>query len=191
MISDAASAKPPLKRWTIGEYHRLITLGALTPDDHVELIEGEIVAKRPQNPTHYAAIVRISEALRKAFASDVVRVQGPITLADSEPEPDVSVAIGPAERYDSHHPGAEDLRLVVEVASTSLPYDDGPKAAMYARAGIAALWVADVSGLRLIVRAGPRSDGEWTSRDEYDVNATFRTAHGHNEIIVASLFARL
>jgi Uma2 family endonuclease len=41
----------------------------------------------------------------------------------SEPEPDISIARGPAERYDERHPTPEDLLLVVEVSDPTLVLD--------------------------------------------------------------------
>jgi hypothetical protein len=45
-----------------------------------------------------------------------VRIEDAVRLADSEPEPEVSVARGEIEDYADRHPGPADLAMVVEVA---------------------------------------------------------------------------
>jgi Uma2 family endonuclease len=52
-------------------------------------------------------------------------------------------------------PTPSELHLVVEVADSSLGQDLNTKAALYARAGIAEYWVADVQSSRLIVHRQP------------------------------------
>jgi Uma2 family endonuclease len=41
-----------VRRWTRGEYGRMVDAGILGPRDRVELIEGEIVQITPQNEPH-------------------------------------------------------------------------------------------------------------------------------------------
>ena len=38
-----------LKRWSREEYDRLVAAGILSPESQVELVDGEIVEKMPQN----------------------------------------------------------------------------------------------------------------------------------------------
>ena len=51
------------------------------------------------------------------------------------------------------------MLLVVEVADTSLAYDRGTKAPLYARYGIPELWIADLGGERLEVYREPSPTG--------------------------------
>ena len=53
--------------WTREKYEHATELGLLGPDDHVELIEGEIVQKMPQNSPHSTAVILGLEALRTAL----------------------------------------------------------------------------------------------------------------------------
>src|SRR5438067_7826933 len=75
-----------LHRFTVADYHRMIDAGILTPNDKVELLEGWIVNKMPQNPPHITSITRVLRWLSKILAEEdwTVRGQGPITLSDSE-----------------------------------------------------------------------------------------------------------
>jgi Uma2 family endonuclease len=140
----------PVRRFTVAEYHRLIQTGMLTEDDPVELLEGWIVPKMPRNPVHDATIAIVSELLRVLMPKGWhVRIQSAITTDDSEPEPDLVVTRGVSRDYLSRHPGPADIALVVEVADSSLERDREAKARLYARAGIPAYWVVNLSDLRV------------------------------------------
>jgi Uma2 family endonuclease len=68
----------------------------------------------------------------------VVRREDPLTLADSEPEPDVAVVKGsPSDFVDAHPVTAE---LVVEVAVSS-PGLDRENISLYAEAGVKEYWI--------------------------------------------------
>jgi Uma2 family endonuclease len=38
----------PYKRWTVEDYHQMITAGILTTNDRVELLSGQIIEMVPQ-----------------------------------------------------------------------------------------------------------------------------------------------
>ncbi len=134
-----------VKRWTREQYDTLVRHGVLGEDDHVQLIEGEIVEMAPQGPPHMTAISLVAEALREAFGDGYhCRVQGPLALSrDSEPEPDVAVIRGSPRDFAREHPATADL--VVEVADTTGDFDRHRKGPMYAAAGIPEYWVVDVT----------------------------------------------
>src|SRR5438105_14526377 len=92
----------PIHRFTVDDYHRMIDAGVITPNNKVELLEGWIVDKMPQNPPHATSITRVLIWLAKLLSEDewTVRGQCPITLENSEPEPDIAVARGPNDRYE-------------------------------------------------------------------------------------------
>ena len=73
------------------------------------------------------------------------RVQNPLRLDDgSEPEPDLMLLRPPKSRYRTRHPGPEDVLLLVEVSDSTLTFDRTTKLALYARAGIADVWVVNL-----------------------------------------------
>lgn len=114
----------PVKRWTVSEYHNLIRLGVLTEDHPYELIEGWLVTKLIRNPPHDYAISRLNQILTRTVPDNfVVRPQLAITLDDGEPEPDFSIVIGPAEKYEESHPTASEILLVIEIADSTLARD--------------------------------------------------------------------
>jgi len=130
-----------------------------------EILDGEIVNKMGQKPTHYLSISLLTQWANRAFGDPFVRVQGPIALPApddeySEPEPDVAVTYEPTTAYADRHPGPEDLLLVVEVSDTTLRSDLLVKARLYARAGIAEYWALDLNARQLYIHRTP-AHGEY------------------------------
>ncbi|TFI53697.1 hypothetical protein BLD44_016235 [Mastigocladus laminosus UU774] len=52
-----------------------------------------------------------------------VRFNRPVTLSDSEPEPDVAIVHLPESAYTARHPVPKDIFWIIEVAKTSLNKD--------------------------------------------------------------------
>ena len=151
---------PQVRHWTREEYLRMAEAGIFAPGERVELIEGEIIAMTPQKSPHAAAVWLAQEALRLAFGPGFhVRSQLPLTLGpESEPEPDAAVVRGTARDYVDSHPTT--ATLVVEVADTTLEFDRGRKAAMYARAAIPEYWILNLPDrvLEVFLDPGPLPD---------------------------------
>lgn len=151
----------PVRRFTVDEYHSMIATGVLHDGEPYELLEGWIVAKMPQDPIHAGTIEVVAEVLRSHLpAGWCVRGQGPVTLLESEPEPDVVVARGRAADYLKRHPAPADVALMVEVANTTLAFDRRLKARIYARAGIPAYWIINVADRRVEAFTDPDSAAE-------------------------------
>jgi Uma2 family endonuclease len=149
----------PLKRWSTDEYHRLIAAGILTPDDRVELLDGQIVEMVPQDPPHASTTDEGSDYLKALFAGLAkVRAQLPITLApDSEPEPDIAIVRIDPNRYRERHPGPQDIFLLIEIADSTLSRDRNRKAKVYAKAGIREYWIVNIGQQQLIVLKDPQA----------------------------------
>jgi Uma2 family endonuclease len=154
IVEQPVTATLPRRRWTRDEYYRMAEAGIFKPGERVELIDGEVVEKvSPQSPPHANATVVVSEALRAAFhEGHHVRVQVPLLLGSSEPEPDVAVVAGHPRDFSDHPTAAV---LVVEVAQSSLAADRSEKASLYARAGIADYWIVNLVDRRLEVYRDP------------------------------------
>jgi len=128
-----------LRNFSRRDYENMIRAGILGEDEHLELVGGRIVVMSPEGPVHAGAIDLCAEILRRTFGPDhTVRVQHPLAIdKDDEPEPDIAVVRGGPRDHLTEHP--RDAVLVVEVAESSLAYDRGDKALLYARAGFAEL----------------------------------------------------
>jgi Uma2 family endonuclease len=79
----------------------------------------------------------------------------PITLQQSEPEPDMAIVRLPESRYDERHPGAEDIFWLIEISDTTLSIDLNKKKQIYAAAGINEYWVMNVNANSLTVFCQP------------------------------------
>ena len=156
---------PPVHRFTLAEYHWMGEAGILTENDRCELIRGVIREKPVIKPPHKKAVRRLLAILAPLFKDDfVVDSQGPITLSDSEPEPDLSIAVGPEQLYDERNPGPKDLVLVIEVSDSTLSYDRGEKLELYARDRLPVYWIVNLIDHRIEVYTQPRGGKNPTYR---------------------------
>ena len=135
------------RRFTADEYQAMGRAGILRKDDRVELIDGEVLAMSPIGPPHIGAVNRLTRLFsRRAGDEAVVQVQGAVRLdMHSEPQPDLVLLRPRADFYGTTLAGPADILLAVEVAQSSLAYDRGVKADLYARRGIAEYWLVDLN----------------------------------------------
>lgn len=156
--------------------------GILSEDDRVELIEGEIVEISPIGSHHAACVKRLNSLLTSHMGNvAIVSVQDPIRLDDySEPEPDIALLRRRDDFYAGAHPSPADVLLVVEVADSSVEYDRSVKVPLYARAGIAEVWLIDLAQDAIEIYVQP-------------VNGKYQTSQhaGRGETIVSQTIANL
>lgn len=118
--------------------------GILHEDDRVELIEGKIFEMTPIGSRHVKCVMQLTRLLAPLIGDRVlVGVQNPVRLGEhGEPQPDLAVVR--ARDYEDSLPGPEDVLLLIEVSDTTLAYDRDVKLPLYARAGIAEVWIVDL-----------------------------------------------
>ncbi|MGI0491198.1 Uma2 family endonuclease [Alkalinema pantanalense CENA528] len=147
-----------LTKWSIDDYHRMIDAGILH-DRRVELLAGDIVEMTPEKPIHYNTANLSADYLRELLRDRAyVRFNGPITLATSEPEPDIAIVQRPGTQYNDRHPHPDDIFWLIEVANSSLQTDLTLKAALYAQAAIPEYWVIDLADRQLHLLRQPQGD---------------------------------
>ncbi len=145
----------PTFRFSRSLYDQMVERGLLE-DQHVELIEGEILQMSPIYRPHVTACALVAELLRKVFESQGhVLVQSPLGVGDSEPQPDIAVVPGSPRDYENHPDSA---LLVVEISDTSLRFDRKTKASLYASAGIPEYWILNLRDRQLEVFREPKRD---------------------------------
>lgn len=139
----------------------MIATGILCTDEHVELLEGQIVEMSPQLPPHASTTQRTARHLDRLLEGQAyVRMQLPVTLKPkSEPEPDIAVVRLSQNEYADQHPTPSEIFLLVEVADTTLENDLKQKALTYAKAGIADYWILDVNDRQVYVLRTPTPEG--------------------------------
>jgi Uma2 family endonuclease len=159
--SSQAAHEPAPYKLTVDAYHALAKAGHLREDARVELIDGVILEMSPIGWPHGRIGGRVTRELVRAVGE-----RGFVVPNDSLPmrpwnEPQPDLVVYPASALDeaSARPQAPEVLLVVEVSESSLQFDRGRKAAVYARGGVREYWIVDCAGRRVEVRRGPRGDG--------------------------------
>jgi Uma2 family endonuclease len=134
----------PRRRFTVDEYYRMAETGILSPDERVELIEGEIIEMAAIGPRHAMCVDRIDEVMREKLGRTVhIRAQNPIRLSNiTEPQPDITIAR--RADYSTHHPVGEDVFLAIEVSDSTLEKDRTLKQKAYANANIPEFWIVNL-----------------------------------------------
>jgi Uma2 family endonuclease len=115
------------------------------------------MAMPPVGFNHRYVVQETASALREALPTGWdLFVQQPITLANSEPEPDVTIFRGRNSDYRDRHPGAADVGLVIEAADTSLAMDREYKLQIYAASNIVEYWILNLIERQIEVYRDPK-----------------------------------
>lgn len=148
---------------SVAQYDRMIEAGILPENEHIELIEGEIIEMAALGRRHASRVNLLAESLtEQSRRRYIVSVQNPIQLDDlSEPEPDIALLTRRDDFYRHQLPHPADVLLVIEVADSSLEYDRRTKLPLYARAAIREFWLVNLIEERIEIYTEP-SNGAYT-----------------------------
>lgn len=150
------------RKFTISEYHQMAEKGIFLEDDKIELIKGEIIQMSPIGSRHAAYVRRLTQLFsQKLGQKALISVQNPIDLGDdiSEPQPDLAILSYQDDFYLNGHPQPQDILLLIEIADSSLIYDQEVKAPLYATARITELWLVNLIEQRLEIYRQPTANG--------------------------------
>jgi Uma2 family endonuclease len=157
----------PRRAFTVEDISRMIEAGIIREDEKFELIEGEIVMMAAKGIVHERIKSALLIAVARALPDDLtVGVEATLQLTNTIMlEPDI--AVFPKELFKKSSVGFAQLDpgeayLVIEVAASSLAYDKGLKARLYARHRVREFWVVDANERATWVHTGPSGDG-WSS----------------------------
>jgi Uma2 family endonuclease len=169
-ITTAAEGLPR-RRFTVAEVKAMVAAGVMEEDEHVELNGGELVQVFPElvpmSPKgRHPRVVKSSLVDRwiRGRPEDC-RLTQETTFRLSEDtylEPDIVVyprAIGLKGLTGTN------VLLVVEIADSSLRYDMGRKATLYASFGVRQLWVIDAVRLTARLYRIPAAGGYQEASD--------------------------
>jgi Uma2 family endonuclease len=162
-VTSAAEGLPR-RRFTVAEVEAMVAAGVMEEDERVELIGGELVPMSPKGNHHEVVKTALLARWYRASPGDVLLTpETTFRLSeDTYLEPDI--VIYPRTSGLRGLTGASVL-LVVEIADSSLRYDTGRKAALYASFGIRELWVIDAVRLTTRVFREPAADLYRDARD--------------------------
>ncbi|QUS62538.1 Uma2 family endonuclease (plasmid) [Synechocystis sp. PCC 7339] len=135
------------RKFTVEQYHQMAEQGILDHQEHLELIQGEIITMSPIGFRHAFVTTYLSNWFaRQLGQKTIVYSQNPIQLNNkSQPQPDVALLKPVDDFYDYRLPGAEDILLLIEVADSSLTYDQTIKVPLYAQHQIPEVWLIDLT----------------------------------------------
>lgn len=151
---------PEVVPMTVAALRLLDEQGFFANDNHRhELIDGVLVMVPPPGTGHQTTEARATKGLFKALAAagliDALRLQTGGGIAFGERTllgPDLMVVREPGGPREWT---PDDVIIMIEIAWSSLAFDIGNKAKLYAAAGIADYWVLDVADQAVIIHRDP------------------------------------
>lgn len=178
----------------LDEYDQMIRSGVFDGPNQrrIELIYGELRDMSPISEFHEVLVDVLTEWSFETLPekSAWIRVQNSVGIPelDSAPEPDIGWM---ARRdYTLQRPRPDDVLLIIEVANSSLRFDRGEKADLYATAGIKDYWIVNIPQRLVEVHRKPR-DGRYCEIDSVGSGAVQPLAFPDIELDAETLFARL
>ena len=173
------------RAFTVAEILCMQDIGIIGEDERFELLEGDIVLMQAKNFAHERIKLALNRLLSRALPETLqLGVETTLYLSDRTfLEPDLTVFA----MMNTEHVRGSDVLLAIEVAHTTLRYDLGCKAELYARYGVRELWVIDAQTLQTHRHRTP-TDGHWGTVDLLDGGAvlTHPSAPGFS-IVLADL----
>ena len=169
----------PRRAFTVEDIARMMDAGIIGEEEKFELIEGEIVMMAAKGIAHERIKSALTVAVVRALPDHLtVGVEATLRLTNTIMlEPDI--AVFPKELFNKSVAGFAQLdpgeaHLVIEVAASSLAYDKGLKARLYARHRVRELWVIEANERITWVHTGANDDG-WSSIVERGPQDTLTT----------------
>jgi Uma2 family endonuclease len=146
------------RSFTVAEVLRMQDAGIISDEENFELIEGEIVPMQAKTHAHELIKSALTLAVARSLPDDLwFGVETTIYLsANTFVEPDLVIY---PRGIKLEEVKGSDILLAIEVAVTSLAYDRGLKARLYARHSVSELWVIDAERRRTFVLSGPGPAG--------------------------------
>ena len=149
----------PRRRFTVAEIEAMVAKGIIGEDERFELIGGEVVPMSPKGNRHELVKAALQQYWFPRIVGTPINLITETTLRTGEDEflePDFLFwpRAVPLESVT-----AAVALLIVEVSDTSLGYDLGRKAGIYARLGLQELWVVDANPLVTTIHRDPGPSG--------------------------------
>jgi len=159
-VLESPGIRDAILRLDVDQYHRLCSSGIIS--ERTELLDGVVVEKMGKSPLHTWTVAVLEDWLRNHLRDGLLlRVEQPLTLGNSEPEPDLAVIAGCRDDFQKCHPSS--ALLVVEVAITTADLDQA-KSAVYAHAGIVQYLLVMPEQKQVIVFEDPSETSYTTKR---------------------------
>jgi len=170
-ILEIPEVRQRVSRLSVEEYHRLNEFN--DNGRRTELVRGIVIEKMSKSPQHRVLASRLYQLLLALLAEGYSAwKEEPLTLADSEPEPDISVTHGSESDFAESHPTTAELVIEVAVSSATL---DRENTSLYAEAGVKEYWIVLGPEKRLEVYRQPEN-GRYRESLQYGPADTLQCA---------------
>ncbi|MDN2565489.1 Uma2 family endonuclease [Aquibium sp. A9E412] len=158
------------RAFTVKDVLRMVEAGIIGHDERFELIGGEIVPMSPKGIRHERFKQWVMEQLVRGLPDHLKTIPETTFYLSEDTFLEPDFVVYPAEGgLESLSPGT--CLLAIEIADSSLAYDLGRKARLYAEFAIGELWVFDVNDLKATVHRDP-ADGRYRSVETHGFDAT-------------------
>jgi Uma2 family endonuclease len=146
------------RRWTVAEIEAMVVAGIIDEDERFELIDGEVVPMSPKGIRHEV----IKGSLNKWWLQRLP--SGFNFIPETTFRISASTFLEPDFVFFSSETKLANLKpsnalLAVEVADTSLRYDTGRKAVIYAANSVRELWTINAETLQTHIFTKPSAEG--------------------------------
>ena len=146
------------RAFTVRDVIRMVEMGVLGRDERFELIGGEIVPMSPKGIRHERLKGWLNERLVKGLPGDLQTIPETTFYLSDDTFIEPDFVIYPRES-GLEQLSPETCLLAIEIADSSLSYDLGRKARLYAEFAIAELWVIDVGTMTVTRHGEPVAEG--------------------------------
>ena len=158
--TNSQSALMARRCFSVADVEAMFDADILSREEKIELIDGEIITKNSQMMPHAVLKSRLSRRFAQLLPESFDIIIEGTTLLNAQTliEPDILIAMrlpGDERRYVD----STELLLAIKIADTSLAYNLGTKALLYAGANIPELWVVDLNHAKTWVHREPTLTG--------------------------------
>ncbi|MFN0127202.1 MAG: Uma2 family endonuclease [Verrucomicrobiales bacterium] len=152
---ESPRMRAQVHKLSVAAYHALGAAGVMP--ERTELLRGVVFDKMPKSSLHVWMVRALSRIITNQLPNELdLRVEQPLTLADSEPEPDLCVVPSRPDDYLKGHPLT--AQLVIEVC-VNTEERDRAKSQVYSEAAAPEYWIFYPETRRVTVFTNPRAEG--------------------------------
>ena len=143
---------------TVEEFDKMSELGIFAPEERLELVEGMILQMSAKGVPHESLKTQLNLFFGRNRPDTVLFTQEAGWRVDRYTYLEPDFLFYPASLRIDQVPAAQSL-LIIELSSSSIGYDLGRKAALYARLGVCDYWVIDADRRQTHVHRDPQPEG--------------------------------
>ena len=162
------------RAFTVDEILRMVEAGIIAEEENFELIEGEVVPMAPKGNQHEVVKSALNLLIARHLPDDLrLGIETSVYLDEHTfLEPDLCLY---PKRLLPREVKGKDVLLAIEVAGSSLGYDRGLKARIYAKHAVREFWVVNARTRVTWVHTLAGVDGSWGSIEERPADAALST----------------